>query len=256
VASVEAAEPIREDADTPPAPVAYQGGPVEFDRVVPASGNLAVRGKQFWLGPARAGVTVTFWADHDVIHLSIAGARVKTVRSHLSTTDLAALTTTGGRPAGPSPLPQAQPGAVLEVDRTVSQGGLVSLGQHRLLAAEILSGRRVSIRIETATLMFFDPTPASYCAPDPTRYDQARKLCGARPAGPPPPERRSLRAGPSSLQGAAHRGRDRLRRPWTLEPLPTLRQDRHGAGHRLLPPTRRPSSPRTRTTVDPNPLRF
>jgi hypothetical protein len=169
VASVEAAEPIREDADTPPAPVAYQGGPVEFDRVVPASGNLAVRGKQFWLGPARAGVTVTFWADHDVIHLSIAGARVKTVRSHLSTTDLAALTTTGGRPAGPSPLPQAQPGAVLEVDRTVSQGGLVSLGQHRLLAAEILSGRRVSIRIETATLMFFDPTPASYCAPDPTR---------------------------------------------------------------------------------------
>ncbi|MGH3977081.1 MAG: hypothetical protein ACRDS9_27765, partial [Pseudonocardiaceae bacterium] len=50
---------------------------MEFDRIVPASGNLAVRGKQFWLGPARAGVTVTFWADHDVIHLSIAGARVK-----------------------------------------------------------------------------------------------------------------------------------------------------------------------------------
>jgi hypothetical protein len=100
VASVEAAEPIREDADTPPAPVVYQGGPVEFDRVVPASGNLAVRGKQFWLGPARAGVTVTFWADHDVIHLSIAGARVKTVRSHLSTTDLAAWLPPGAaRPA-------------------------------------------------------------------------------------------------------------------------------------------------------------
>jgi hypothetical protein len=38
-----------------------------------------------------------------VIHLSIAGVRVKTVRSHLSTTDLAALPVTGGRPAGPSP---------------------------------------------------------------------------------------------------------------------------------------------------------
>jgi transposase InsO family protein len=75
------AEMVREDADTPPAAVVYHGGPVEFDRVVPASGNLAVRGKQFWLGPSRTGVTVTFWADCDVIHLSIAGARVKTVRS-------------------------------------------------------------------------------------------------------------------------------------------------------------------------------
>jgi transposase InsO family protein len=83
--------------------VVYHGGSVEFDRVVPASGNLAVRGKQFWLGPARAGVSVTFWADCDVIHLSIADARVNTVRSHLSTTDLAALAATGGRPAGPSP---------------------------------------------------------------------------------------------------------------------------------------------------------
>jgi hypothetical protein len=64
---------------------------VEFDRVVPASGNLAVQRKQFWLGPARAGVTVTFWADHNVIHLSITSARVKTVRSHLSVNDLAAL---------------------------------------------------------------------------------------------------------------------------------------------------------------------
>jgi hypothetical protein len=156
--------------------------------VVPASGNLGVRGKQFWLGPARAGVTVTFWADHDVIHLSIAGGRVKTVRSHLSATDLAALAATGARPAGPSPLPPAHPGAALEVDRTVSPAGLVSLGAHRLLAAEILSGRRISIRIEAATLMFFDPATRELLRtrPNPLSYDQARKLRGARPAGPPP----------------------------------------------------------------------
>ena len=41
-------------------------------------------GRQFWLGPARAGQTVRFWAGVDVIHLSIAGARVKSLRSHLS----------------------------------------------------------------------------------------------------------------------------------------------------------------------------
>ena len=34
-------------------PTAYSGGPVEFERVVPASGNMALAGKQFWLGPAR-----------------------------------------------------------------------------------------------------------------------------------------------------------------------------------------------------------
>jgi transposase InsO family protein len=38
------------------------GGPVEFDRVVPPSGNLWAMGRQFWLGPHRAGQTVRFWA--------------------------------------------------------------------------------------------------------------------------------------------------------------------------------------------------
>ena len=58
-----------------PRPSHTTPGAVEFDRIVPASGNMAVAGKQFWLGPARAGVTVTFWADTDVIHLLIAGIR-------------------------------------------------------------------------------------------------------------------------------------------------------------------------------------
>jgi hypothetical protein len=76
----------------------------------------------------------------------------------------------------------------LELDRTVSQGGLVSLGPYRLLAAEILAGRRISIRIQDATLMFFDPDTRQLLRtrPNPLTYDQARKLRGARPAGPPP----------------------------------------------------------------------
>jgi hypothetical protein len=36
-------------------------------------------------------VTIRFWASVDVIHLSIAGARVKSLRSHLSAADLAQL---------------------------------------------------------------------------------------------------------------------------------------------------------------------
>ena len=99
----------------------------------------------------------TFWASTEVIHLTIGGARVKSVRSHLSAADLARLAASGGRPAGPPPIPAAEPGAAIEVDRVVSKDGHVSLGGRYYIAAEILGGMMVSIRIEENTLMFFDP---------------------------------------------------------------------------------------------------
>jgi hypothetical protein len=52
-----------------PAVEGWVGGPVEFDRVVPPSGNMQLAGKQFWLGPSRAGQVVRFWASVDLIHL-------------------------------------------------------------------------------------------------------------------------------------------------------------------------------------------
>jgi transposase InsO family protein len=178
-------------ADTPPArPVVYSGGPVEFERVVPPSGNMAVAGQQFWLGPARSGITVTFWADTDVIHLLIAGTRIKTVRSHLSVTDLAQLARTGGRPAGPSPLPLDPAGRpdVVEVERTVNRFGSVSLGQHVVLAAEILGGRRIGVRIDAQTLTFFDLTTRELLRtrPNPLTPKETVRLHGIRPVGPPP----------------------------------------------------------------------
>jgi transposase InsO family protein len=167
---------------------AYEGGPVEFERVVPPSGNMEAAGRQFWLGPRRAGQVITFWADTDVIHLTAGGLRVKSVRSHLSTADLAKLTATGARPAGPPPLPKAEPGAAIEVERVVSKDGAVHLASRYVLAAEILGGRRVGIRIEQNTLMFFDPATRELLRtrPSPLTWDQACRLWGASPAGPPP----------------------------------------------------------------------
>ena len=183
-------DPLQAAAETAAVPAAapYRSGPVEFERVIPASGNMQVAGRQFWLGPARAGMVVTFWAGTDVIHLTIAGARVKTVRSHLSAAGLTALAATGARPAGPPPLPPAEPGAAIEVDRIVSKDGAVHLAGRYVLAAEILGGRRVSVRIEENTLMFFDPESRELLRtrPSPLTWDQARKMRGARPAGPPP----------------------------------------------------------------------
>jgi transposase InsO family protein len=186
-----ASTPEAGPAAGPPLPSSarvYDGGPVEFERVVPASGNMQVARRQFWLGPDRSGMTVTFWASTEMIHLLIAGARIKTVRSHLSAADLTALAATGARPAGPPPLPPAEPGAAIEVDRIVSKDGAVHLASRYVLAAEILGGRRVSVRIEENTLMFFDPETRELLRTrrNPLTWDQARRLRGARPAGPPP----------------------------------------------------------------------
>jgi transposase InsO family protein len=167
---------------------AYNGGPVEFERVVPPSGNMEAAGRQFWLGPRRAGQVITFWADTDVIHLTAGGLRVKSVRSHLSTADLGRLMATGARPGGPPPLPKAQPGAAIEVERVVSKDGQVHLAGRYVIAAEILGGRRVGVRIEENTLMFFDPQTRELLRtrPSPLTWDQACTIRGASPAGPPP----------------------------------------------------------------------
>jgi hypothetical protein len=63
-----------------------------------------------------------------------------------------------------------------------------SLGARQLLAAEILGGRRVGIRIDGKTLLFFDPDTRELLRtrPNPLTYEQARLPRGVRPAGPPP----------------------------------------------------------------------
>jgi transposase InsO family protein len=169
-------------------PQPWTGGPVEFDRVVPASGNMFLAGRQIWMGPARAGLTVRFWADCDLIHLLIAGGRVKTLRSHLSVNDLARLVAQGATPAGPAPLPPVEAGQAAEVERCIARNGRVCLAGQSVPAAEMLAGRLVGIRIEPATLMFFDLDTRELLRtrPNPLTDEQVRRLRGRRPAGPPP----------------------------------------------------------------------
>jgi hypothetical protein len=178
--------PLEPQGPANPQPLA--GGPVEFHRVVPPSGNMFLAGRQIWLGPARAGLTVRFWADCDLIHLLIGGARVKTLRSHLSVNDLARLVAQGATPAGPAPLPPVEAGQAVEVERCIARNGRVCLGGHCVPAAEILAGRLVGIRIESATLMFFDLDTRELLRtrPNPLTTGQIRRLRGRRPAGPPP----------------------------------------------------------------------
>jgi transposase InsO family protein len=187
--TVPAAEaPVVSGSDQAAPDAAWSGGPVELDQVVPPSGNMWLAGRQFWLGPARAGLTVRFWADTEVIHLSIAGARVKSVASHLTVADLQKLVVAGASNAGPPPIPTLTNGAAVEVDRVISRAGTFTLGGHILVGAAILAGRQVGIRIEPTTLLLFDLDTRTLLRtrPNPLTDEQVRRLRGARPAGPPP----------------------------------------------------------------------
>jgi hypothetical protein len=115
----------------------------------------------------------------------------------LSVNDLARLAAGGAVPAGPSPLPppepartsgQGQEGGAIEVERSIARNGRVCLAGQSVPAAEILAGRHVGIRIEPATLMFFDLDTRQLlrARPNPLTVDQIARLRGSRPAGPPP----------------------------------------------------------------------
>lgn len=126
---------------------------VEVTRTVPASGNLAVCGQQFWLGPTNAGRTITLWADTTVIHLLLNGARLKTVPSRLTLDHLRQLLTDGGRPAGPPPTPTAQP---QRVDRRVSSRGSLVIAGQKIHVGITHAGRTATVEAADTTFRVYD----------------------------------------------------------------------------------------------------
>jgi transposase InsO family protein len=161
---------------------------VEFTRVVPSSGNLTVCGQQFWLGPDRAGGTVTFWADTTVVHLLVNGVRLKTVPSRLTTTHLRRLLDDGGRPAGPPPIHTADTlsGTAIEVERTVNAVGAVGLAGRQHPVGYHFAGRRVTVRLDQGLLQLVDDGVLLRTLPNPLSPAELARLRDARPAGPAP----------------------------------------------------------------------
>jgi hypothetical protein len=233
---------------------------VEFERVVPASGNLAVRGQQFWLGPDRAGTTVTLWANTTVIHLLIGGHGLKTASSRLSITDLQRLLADGGRPAGPPPLPSSvnvRPGQAyrgpVEVERLVNLVGCISITRRTVPIGAPPAGRRVTLRLDGTVLQIIDRPDGQRVLlrsiAFPLTADQLTGIRGARPAGPPPqPAAELLRVERRRLLPRLHHGRqteDPRRHP-ARRPHRGQRGRRrhlHRLGRRPHPARRRPDQP-------------
>ncbi|MGA5123066.1 IS481 family transposase [Streptomyces pseudogriseolus] len=184
--------------EPPPEPVAAvwpmaegEVGAIEVERVVPASGNLGLRGQQIWFGPALAGTTVTLRIDVNRLHVLIGGGRHKTLPSKLSGRDLKALLAGGGaRPAGPwadDPGPAKDTNGAVEVDRTVNAVGYVGLGGDKVLVGWPFAGQRVTLRLDGKVLQVLDEQRVLQATlPSPLPPSACRRLQGGRPAGPPP----------------------------------------------------------------------
>jgi hypothetical protein len=157
---------------------------------VPGSGNLAVCGQQFWLGPARAGRTLTLWIDTTTVHLSLKGQHLKTLPSRLTSIDLARLRAQGARSAGPPPArpswTQLSAGAPVEIHRTVNAVGMVSIAGKYHSVGQQFAGRRITLRLETTLAHVVLDGILARTVPLTLTPAQRTDLQGARTPGPAP----------------------------------------------------------------------
>jgi hypothetical protein len=144
--------------------------------------------QQFWLGPDRAGTTITLWADTTVVHLLHNGIRLKTVPSRLTVAHLRQVLADGGQPAGPAPVVTAsgQIGGPIEVDRTVNGVGTVGLAGRNHPIGYHFAGRRVTVRLDHGVMQIVAEGVLLRTLPNPLTPAQMTRLRDARPAGSPP----------------------------------------------------------------------
>jgi hypothetical protein len=133
-----------------------------------------------------AGRLIRIWADAHRVHVLAGGHRIKTLPSRLEVRDLARLLANGAVPAGAPPLPPPS-GAIIEVERTVSASGNISVGNHVISAGSPLAGRRVTVRLDgpVAHILADGNTVRTVVCPVP--QPARHRLRGARAgtAGPP-----------------------------------------------------------------------
>jgi transposase InsO family protein len=194
----------------PPQHPSGDGAAVEFDVRVSPAGDVAVRsGRQVVsLHQSMAGRTVTVWADLRSIHVSCDGHVIRTVASRLRPEDLRYVAMRGATPAGPAPERPAlrrangtavvEAGQAVEIDRSVSKDGVVTISGVSHLVGFAWAGRRVTLRLNSHLLHAIADDALIGTWPCPISADKISRLRGARtpstPLPPPPLPPGSLRA--------------------------------------------------------------
>jgi transposase InsO family protein len=150
----------------------------EVDRVVPESGNLSVGSQQIWLG-AHVGKLITLWMDLSYVHVLFDGHRLKTLPCRLSEAELRRLGK-GARPSPQAPSSGTDGAAVIEIDRTVNAGGTVSLHYAQVSVGVMLSGRRVTLRLEGEVMLVISDGEILRTLACPVPQEKRLGLRGAR----------------------------------------------------------------------------
>jgi len=208
-----AASTLLVDVIEPPAltavPAGVEGAAVEFDVRVPPSGQLSINSRQsIGLHEAMAGRLVTIWADLRSIHISADGHVVRTIASRLRPEDLRQLAMRGARPAGPPPaqpalrrrdgIPVLPDAGAVEIQRTVTKNGKVSIAGTTHLVGFAWAGRKITLRLDGHLMHAIADNALIGTWPCPITTDRLAGIPGARtpstPLPPPPLPAGSLRA--------------------------------------------------------------
>jgi transposase InsO family protein len=243
-----------------------EGAAVEFPVRVPPSGQLTVRsGRQtISLHESMAGRPVTIWADLRSVHVIADGHVVRTVASRMRPEDLRHLAMRGARPAGPPPAkpalrrqngtPVLPDGGAVEIERTVTKDGKVSIAGTTHLVGFAWAGRRITLRLDGHLMHAIAEGALIGSWPCPITSDRLARIPGARtpstPLPPPPLPAGSPTRTTESARQRTHHGRRPA--PQTRSPPPRQTGHRRHRGH---PPTsparrrrdRRPPPPRSHT---------
>jgi transposase InsO family protein len=187
-----------------------EGAAVQFEARVPPSGQLTVcSGRQtISLHESMAGRLVRIWADLRSVHVSVDGHVVRTVASRLRPDDLRHLAMRGARPAGPPPAkpalrrrngtPVLPEGGAVEIERTVTKDGKVSIAGGTHLVGFGWAGRRITLRLDGHLMHAIADNALIGSWPCPISTDRLAGIHGARtpstPLPSPPLPAGSLRA--------------------------------------------------------------
>lgn len=179
---------------------------LEIELGVPPSGVVVLAGsQQVWIGKAFAGRTVTLWADATSVHVLLDDEVLKTVVSRLATAELQQLAMRGARPGRLAPaLPAigpptgSAPPVAVEVDRTATRDGIITILGHELALGPQHARNRITLRLEGGLLHAIAGNHLIKTLPNPISSADLRRLTQTRRAAtalPPPPP-----AGPQSVQ--------------------------------------------------------
>jgi hypothetical protein len=131
------------------------GGPVEVERLVNACGLVALAGRQHPVGIQFAGRRVTVRIDRGVLQLAADGVRLRSLPNPLTPAEIARIR--DARPAGPSPVPAAEP---IRVQRRVSSRGALVVAGQRIHVGIAHAGRTLDVEPADRTIRVYDPSGA------------------------------------------------------------------------------------------------